>query len=165
MASSTITSGPRAKNCRNFSARNLVVVKADPAMVKADPAVKAGPVTDLALVKAAQARVGLEKVAVMRPRVSTSRKPCSRNLIRTVTANSMKMNALPVKKCRNFSAHNLVADKAAGLAVVKVAQVKAGQALVDPDKTAQARAVDLVDAAKVDAVALVDAAASGLPIP
>ena len=77
----------------------------------------------------------------------------------------MKMNALPVKKCRNFSAHNLVADKVAGLAVVKVAQVKAGQALVNPDKVDRVRAVDLVAEVKVDAAALVDAAASGLPIP
>ena len=157
MASSTITSGPRAKNCRNFSARNLVVVKAA-------PAVKAGPVTDLALVKAALDRVVAAKVAVMQPRVRTFVKPCSRNLIRTVTANSMKMNALPVKKCRNFTVRNLAAGKVVGLAVVKVAQVKAGQALVDPDKAAQARAVDLVDAAKVDAVALVDVAVSGLLI-
>ena len=125
-------------------------------VAKADPKVKAGPVTDLARVKAAQARVGVAKVAVMRPRVRTSGKPCSRNLIRMVTANSMKMNALPVKKCRNFSVRNL--------AVAKAAQVKAGQALVDPDKAAQARAVDLVDAAKVDAVALVDVAVSGLLI-
>ena len=134
------------------------------AVAKADPEVKAGPVTDLARVKAAQARVVVAKVAVMQPRVRTFVKPCSRNLIRTVTANSMKMNAHPVKKCRNFSVHNLVMDKVVGLAVVKVAQVKAGQALVDPDKAAQARAVDLVDAAKVDAVALVDVAVSGLLI-
>jgi hypothetical protein len=133
-------------------------------VAKADPEVKAGPVTDLALVKAALVRVVAAKVAVMQPRVRTFVKPCSRNLIRTVTANSMKMNALPVKKCRSFSAHNLAADKVAGLAVVKVAQVKAGQALVGPDKAAQARAVDLVDAAKVDAVALVDVAVSGLLI-
>ena len=33
-----------------------------------------------------------------------------------------------------------------------------------PDKAAQARAVDLVDAAKVVAAALADVAASGLPI-
>ena len=157
MANSTKKSGPRAKNCRNFSARNLVVVKAD-------PEVKAGPVTDLALVKAALDRVVAAKVAVMQPRVRTFVKPCSRNLIRTVTANSMKMNALPVKKCRNFSVRNLAAGKVVGLAVVKAAQVKAGQALVDPDKAAQARAVDLVDAAKVDAVALVDVAVSGLLI-
>ena len=137
MANSTKKSGPRAKNCRNFSARNLVVAKAD-------PEVKAGPVTDLALVKEALDRVVAAKVAVMQPRVRTFVKPCSRNLIRTVTANSMKMNALPVKKCRNFSAHNLVADKAAGLAVVKVAQVKAGQALVNPDRVGRVRAVDLV---------------------
>ena len=157
MANSTKKSGPRAKNCRNFSARNLVVVMAD-------PEVKAGPVTDLARVKAAQARVGVAKVAVMRPRVRTSGKPCSRNLIRMVTANSMKMNALPVKKCRNFSVRNLAEDKVAGQVVVKVAQAKAGQALADPDKAAQARAVDLVDAAKVVAAALADVAASGLPI-
>ena len=157
MANSTKKSGPRAKNCRNFSARNLVVVKAD-------PEAKAGPVTDLALVKAAQVRVVAEKVAVMQPRVRTFVKPCSRNLIRTVTANSMKMNALPVKKCRNFSVRNLAAGKVVGLAVVKVAQVKAGQALVDPDKAAQARAVDLAAEVKVDAAALADAAASGLPI-
>mgnify|MGYP003711798281 FL=1 len=100
----------------------------------------------------------------MQPRVRTFVKPCSRNLIRTVTANSMKMNALPVKKCRNFSARNLAEGKVVGLTVVKVAQVKAGQALADPDKAAQARAVDLVDAAKVDAVALVDVAVSGLLI-
>ena len=133
-------------------------------VVKADPEVKAGPVTDLALVKAALDRVVAAKVAVMQPRVRTFVKPCSRNLIRTVTANSMKMNALPVKKCRNFSVRNLAAGKVVGLAVVKAAQVKAGQALVDPDKAAQARAVDLVDAAKVDAVALVDVAVSGLLI-
>jgi len=42
----------------------------------------------------------------------------------------------------------------AGPAVVKVAQVRAGQMRVDPDKAAQVRAA-----------ALVDAAASGLPIP
>ena len=152
MASSTITSAPRAKNCRNFSAHNLAVVKAD-------PEAKAGPVTDLALVKAALDRVVAAKVAVMQPRVRTFVKPCSRNLIRTVTANSMKMNALPVKKCRNFSVRNLAVGKVVGLPVVK-----AGQALVDPDKAAQARAVDLVDAAKVDAVDLVDVAVSGLLI-
>ena len=162
MANSTKKSGPRAKNYRNFSGRNLVVAKAD-------PEVKAGPVTDLALVKAAPDRVVVAKVVVTQPRVRTFVKPCSRNLIRTVTANSMKMNALPVKKCRNFSVRNLAAGKVVGLAVVKVAQVKvaqvkAGQALVDPDKAAQARAVDLVDAAKVDAVALVDVAVSGLLI-
>ena len=162
MENSTRKSALRAKSYRNFSARNLVVVKAD-------PAVKAGPVTDLGLVKAAQVRVVAAKVAVMQPRVRTFVKPCSRNLIRTVTANSMKMNALHVKKCRNFSVRNLAAGKVVGLAVVKVAQVKvaqvkAGQALVDPDKAAQARAVDLVDAAKVDAVALVDVAVSGLLI-
>jgi hypothetical protein len=140
------------------------MAKADPVVAKADPVVKAGPVTDLTRVKAAQARVGVEKVAVMRPRVRTSGKPCSRNLIRMVTANSMKMNALPVKKCRSFSAHNLEADKAAGLALVKVAQVKAGQALVNPDRVGRVRAVDLAAEVKVDAAALVDAAASGLPI-
>ena len=133
-------------------------------VAKADPEVKAGPVTDLALVKTALDRVVAAKVAVMQPRVRTFVKPCSRNLIRTLTANSMKMNALPVKKCRNFSAHNLVVVKVAGQVVVKVAQVKAGQALADPDKAAQARAVDLVDAAKADAVALVDVAVSGLLI-
>ena len=153
MASSTITNAQHAKNCRNFSAHNLAVVKAD-------PEAKAGPVTDLALVKAALDRVVAAKVAVMQPRVRTFVKPCSRNLIRTVTANSMKMNALPVKKCRNFSAHNLVVVKVAGQVAVKVAQVKAGQALADPDKAAQARAVDLVDAAKVVAAALADVAAS-----
>ena len=157
MASSTITSGPRAKNCRNFSGRNLVVAKAD-------PEVKAGPVTDLALVKTALDRVVAAKVAVMQPRVRTFVKPCSRNLIRTVTANSMKMNALPVKKCRNFSARNLAEGKVVGLTVVKVAQVKAGQVLVDPDKADLARAGDLAAEVKVDAAALADAAASGLPI-
>ena len=153
----------RRKNYRNSSAHNLAVVKAGPVVVKA------GPVTDLARVKAAQARVGVEKVAVMRPRVRTSGKPCSRNLIRMVTANSMKMNALPVKKCRSFSAHNLEAGKVVGLAVVKVAQVKvaqvkAGQALVNPDRVDRVRTVDLVAEVKVDAAALVDAVASGLPI-
>ena len=157
MANSTRKSALRAKSYRNFSERNLVVAKAD-------PEVKAGPVTDLALVKTALDRVVAAKVAVMQPRVRTFVKPCSRNLIRTVTANSMKMNALPVKKCRNFSVRNLAEGKVVGLAVGKVAQVKASQALVDPDKAAQARAVDLVDAAKVDAVALVDVAVSGLLI-
>jgi len=155
MANSTRKSALRAKSYRNFSGRNLVVAKAD-------PEVKAGPVTDLALVKAAQARVVAATVAVMQPRVRTFVKPCSRNLIKTVMAGSMKMNALPVKKCRNFTVRNLAAGKVVGLAVVKVAQVKAGQALADPDKAAQARAVDLVDAAKVVAVALVDVAVSGL---
>ena len=131
--------------------------KAGPAVVKAGPAaVKVGPM----VVKA-----GPVRVVVMQPRSRTCAKPCSRNLIRMVTANSMKMNALPVKKCRSFSAHNLAADKAAGLTVVKVAQVKAGQALVNPDKVDRVRAVDLVAEVKVDAGALVDAAASGLPIP
>ena len=154
MASSTRKSALHVNNCRNFSARNLVVVKADPVVAKAGPVVKAGPVTDLALVKA----------AVMQPRVRTFVKPCSRNLIRTVTANSMKMNALPVKKCRNFSVRNLAVGKVVGLAVVKVAQDKAGQALVNPDKAAQAKAVDLVVAAKVVAAALADVAVSGLLI-
>ena len=143
MANSTRKSALRAKSYRNFSGRNLVVAKA-------------GPVTDLGLVKAAQVRVVAAKVAVMRPRVRTFVKPCSRNLIRTVTANSMKMNALPVKKCRNFSVRNLAAGKVVGLAVVKVAQVKAGQALVNPDRVDRVRAVDLVAEVKVDAAALVD---------
>jgi hypothetical protein len=38
--------------------------------------------------------------------VEESGKPCSKSLIRMVTANLMKMSALPVKKCRSFSAHN-----------------------------------------------------------
>ena len=75
-------------------------------------------------------------------------------------ANSMRKSALHVNNCRNFSAHNLAVVKAdpavakADPAVVKVAQVRAGQMRVDPDKAAQVRAA-----------ALVDAAASGLPIP
>ena len=51
------------------------------------------------------------------------------------------------------------ANKAAGLAVDKV-----GQALVNPDKVGRVRAVDLADAAKVDAAVLAGVAASGLPI-
>ena len=149
MANSMRKSALHVNNCRNFSAHNLAVVKADPAVVKADPmVVKAGPV----------------RVAVMRPRVRISEKPCSRNLTRTAMANSMKMNGLPVRKGRNFSAHNLAADKAAGLAVVKVAQVKAGQAMLDPDRDGRVRAVDLAVAAKVDAAALADVAVSGLLI-
>ncbi len=149
----------RRKNYRNSSAHNLAVVKAGPAAVKAGPAaVKAGP----AAVKVGPmvVKAGPVRVAVMRRRVRISEKPCSRNLTRTAMANSMKMNGLPVKKGRNFSEHNLAADKAAGLAVVKV-----GQALVNPDKDGRVRAVDLAVAAKVDAAALADAAASGLPIP
>ena len=148
----------RRKNYRNSSAHNLAVVKAGPAAVKADPAaVKADP----AVVKAGPAAVkaGLVRVAVMRPRVRISEKPCSRNLTRTAMANSMKMNGLPVKKGRNFSEHNLAANKAAGLAVVK-----ADQALVNPDRDDRVRAVDLAVAAKVDAAALADAAVSGLLI-
>ena len=79
-------------------------------------------------------------------------------------ASSMRKSALHVNNCRNFSAHNLVADKVAGPAVIKVAKVKAGQALVDPDKAAQARAVDLGDAAKVVVAALADVAVSDLLI-
>ena len=63
----------------------------------------------------------------------------------------MKMSALPVKKCRSFSAHNLEADKAAGLAVVKVAQVKDGQGLVNPDKDARDRMDVVAKEVKVDA--------------
>ena len=141
MANSTKKSGLRAKNYRNFSARNLVMAKADPVMAKADPVVakadpvvaKADPVVAKAgpVVKVAQARVVVARVRSLHAPDPTAR---------------------------------LAAVKVVGLAVVKVAQVKAGQALVDPDKAAQARTVDLVDAAKVDAAALVDVAVSGLLI-
>jgi hypothetical protein len=151
----------RRKNYRNSSAHNLAAIKAGPAAIKADPAaIKADPAAikaDPAVVKAdpAVVKAGPVRVAVIRLHVRISEKPCSRNLTRTAMANSMKMNVLPVKKGRNFSEHNLAADKAAGLAVVKI-----GQALVNPDKVGRVRAVDLAVAA-----ALADAAASDLPIP
>jgi len=71
-------------------------------------------------------------------------------MIRMMTASLMKMSALPVKKCRSFSAHNLGADKAAGLTVVKVAQVKDDQVLVNPDKGGRVRAAALGKEVKVD---------------
>ena len=73
-----------AKKCRSFSVPNLAVVKPDPAVVKP------GPV----------------RVVVMQHRSRICAMPCSKSLIRMVTANLMKMSALPVKKCRSFSAHN-----------------------------------------------------------
>ena len=141
-----------AKKCRSFSVPNLAVVKPDPAVVKPDPAVVK---PDPAVVKLGPAAVkpGLVRVVVMQHRSRICAMPCSKSLIKMVTANSMKMSALPVKKCRNFSARNLEADKAAGLAVVKVAQVKDGQVLVNPDKDGRVRAAALAKEVKVDAAA------------
>ena len=125
------TSALPAKKCRNFSVPNLAVVKPDPAVVKP----------------------GLARVVVMQHRSRICAMPCSKSLIRMVTANLMKMSALPVKKCRSFSAHNLEADKAAGLTAVKVAQVKDGQVLVNPDKDGRVRAAALAKEVKVDVAA------------
>ena len=81
-------------------------------------------------------------------------------------ANSMRKSALHVNNCRNFSAHNLAVVKAdpavvkadpavtkADPAVVKVAQVKDGQVLVNPDKDGRVRAAALAKEVKVDAAA------------
>ena len=71
----------------------------------------------------------------------------------------MRKSALRRKNYRNSSAHNLAVVKA-DPAVVKVAQVKAGQVLVGLDKAVQVRAVDLAVAVKVVAAALAEVAAS-----
>ena len=86
------------KKCRIFSVPNLAAAKPDPAAVKPDPAaVKPDP---------AVVKPGPVRVVVMQHRSRICAMPCSKSLIRMVTANLMKMNALPVKKCRSFSAHN-----------------------------------------------------------
>ena len=106
------TSALPAKKCRSFSVPNLAAVKPGPAAVKPGPAaVKPGPAAvkpGPAVVKPGPAAVkpGPVRAVVMQHRSRICAMPCSKSLIRMVTANLMKMSALPVKKCRSFSAHN-----------------------------------------------------------